>query len=508
MRSDIGGPLVTQRRTDWATKFRLAQLERQADEEKPGIDSIQPKEAPNGQTQVAKSQIAAKKQSIDFLSALDVQSAASGGQWKLEEGKLICEGAERGGARLTFGSIPFKQYDLQVKFIPMGNRGGTVFTDIIFTLPTVRAPVAVRQTLDGSVLIGFWQSGKDGFEDSLLTAPIPGRLQVGRLYSLDVEVRGEDTVTVLLDGQAVLSLNALPDVRRSSLNPSPLLLTLSPKVRVVLERCVVTEGEETIGQGEPQAGDVGIAEVINSIGMKLKLIPAGEFMMGSPVTEEGRLEDELQHRVRITKPFYLGVYEVTQAEYERVMGTNPSWHSENGKKADIVAGLDTSRFPVENVSWEEAVEFCRKLSALAEEKAAGRLYRLPTEAEWEYACRAGTTTRYSFGDDDASIGRYGWYGDNSDNRTHPVGEKEPNAWGLYDMYGNVFDWCQDWYDSGYYENSPTDDPNGPSSGTERALRGTSCGCPPHRTAHRQSRPPQQRTPIWGFRVAADIAQAE
>ena len=150
--------------------------------------------------------------------------------------------------------------------------------------------------------------------------------------------------------------------------------------------------------------------------MKLVLIPPGEFMMGSPkelIEEElnARWNDKWykerlpgegpQHRVRITKPFYLGMYVVTQEEYQRVMGTNPSEFSATGKGKDKVAGQDTKRFPVEKVSWDDAVEFCRKLSDMPEEKAAGRMYRLPSEAQWEYACRAGSTGRYSFSSGDS-----------------------------------------------------------------------------------------------------------
>ena len=135
--------------------------------------------------------------------------------------------------------------------------------------------------------------------------------------------------------------------------------------------------------------------VTNSIGMKLRLIPAGEFMMGSPATEKDRDDDETQHRVTITKTFYLGVTEVTQEQYQKVMGKNPS-HFKGPQN------------PVETVSWDDAVEFCRKLSAMPAEKTAGHVYRLPTEAEWEYACRAGTTTAYGFGDDRSGLGVYGW----------------------------------------------------------------------------------------------------
>ncbi|MGA2622049.1 MAG: SUMF1/EgtB/PvdO family nonheme iron enzyme, partial [Thermoguttaceae bacterium] len=239
-------------------------------------------------------------------------------------------------------------------------------------------------------------------------------------------------------------------------------------------------------------------EITNSIGMKLVLIPPGEFEMGSPkeiIDEELRAHGGDQwwaerlpgegprHHVRITQPFYLGVYEVTQGEYERVMGTNPSEFSATGKEKDKVAGQDPKRFPVECVSWDDCVEFCRKLSALPEEKAAGRWYGLPTEAQWEYACRAGSTGRFNFSpvsraipreNDENGLTDYGWFKGNSEDRTHAVGSKPANAWGLYDMHGNVWEWCQDWYDARYYGVAPTADPTGPPGGSCRVLRGGSC----------------------------------
>ena len=238
-------------------------------------------------------------------------------------------------------------------------------------------------------------------------------------------------------------------------------------------------------------------ELTNSIGMKLVLIPPGEFMMGSPkelIADElrtrasdgwytGHLAGEgPQHRVRITKPFYLATDLVTQGEYQQVMGTNPSGFSATGRNKDKVAGQNTKRFPVECVSWDEAVEFCRRLTEMPEEKAGGRTYRLPSEAQWEYACRAGSTGRYSFNSarsrapkehEEHELSHYGWYGysDNADGMTHAVGGKWPGAWGLYDMYGNVWEWCQDWYDKDYYAKSPADDPAGPLGGSFRVLRG-------------------------------------
>ena len=185
----------------------------------------------------------------------------------------------------------------------------------------------------------------------------------------------------------------------------------------------------------------------NSVGMKFVLIPAGEFMMGSLASEEGRRSDEgPQHQVRITKPFYMGMYEVTQAEYEQVMGENPSMHprltvSQIIEQADDPSrGPNRSRLPVESVSWADAVEFCDRLSAMQRERGGGRAYRLPTEAEWEYGCRAGTTTAYPFGDDASRLRHNAWFKENSgDVGVHEAGLKRPNPFGLYDMNGNVWE---------------------------------------------------------------------
>ena len=193
----------------------------------------------------------------------------------------------------------------------------------------------------------------------------------------------------------------------------------------------------------------------NSIGMKFVLVPAGTFQMGSTKDEQpDRGDDERQHWVTISRPFYLQTTEVTQGQYQRVMRKNPShFHGENR--------------PVERVSWDDAQKFIKKLNQMEKTDK----YRLPTEAEWEYACRAGSTTRFCFGDDEAKLGEYAWYGENSGSKTRPVKQKKPNAWGLFDMHGNVYEWCQDWY--GEYPAGPVTDPTGPASGRGRVLRGGS-----------------------------------
>jgi formylglycine-generating enzyme required for sulfatase activity len=177
-------------------------------------------------------------------------------------------------------------------------------------------------------------------------------------------------------------------------------------------------------------------------------IEPGEFMMGSE-SGDADADEKPVHRVRISRPFEMGKYEVTQAQWEAVTGSNPSYF----KGADL---------PVERVSWDDAQQFIQKLNAQND----GHIYRLPTEAEWEYACRAGSTGDYA-----GNLDAMGWYDKNSGHKTNPVGQKQPNAWGLYDMHGNVWEWCQDWYGENYYAQSPGADPQGPASGSGRVTRG-------------------------------------
>ena len=252
--------------------------------------------------------------------------------------------------------------------------------------------------------------------------------------------------------------------------------------------------------------------ITNAIGMKLTLIPAGKFMMGSPAAEAERDDEELQHEVAISKPFYLGVYEVTQGQYEKVMGKNPAHFRQGGD------------YPIEQVRLAEALTFCRNLSDLPAEKKAGRVYRLPTEAEWEYACRAGATTVFHFGNalssKQANFNGLYPYGDapkgDKLQKTTKVGSYTPNAWGLYDMHGNVAEWCSDWYDPDYYKSSPKQDPRGPAKGVLKTdyedffyvVRG---GCwldeaRACRAAYRFRLQPSEQYRWVGFRVAFGVSK--
>jgi eukaryotic-like serine/threonine-protein kinase len=258
-------------------------------------------------------------------------------------------------------------------------------------------------------------------------------------------------------------------------------------------------------------------EIVNSFDMRLKLIKPGTFLMGSPKGEAGQSDDEQpQHSVEITRPFYLGVYPVTQAEYVQVTSQkNPSWFSKEGRGKSAVEGLDTSRFPVESVSWDEAAAFCEALNRLEAKKPAGWKYALPTEAEWEYACRAGSKTTYFFGGDAENLGNYAWYngnsesrthavGTSSESRTHAVGTRMANPWGLYDMGGNVRQWCADWYAKDYYASSPNKDPQYliNDSAQARVLRGGSWayGAEYCRAAFRSGIAPGSRISDFGLRV--------
>jgi formylglycine-generating enzyme required for sulfatase activity len=227
----------------------------------------------------------------------------------------------------------------------------------------------------------------------------------------------------------------------------------------------------------------------NSLDMHFVLIPAGTFMMGSGIEQEGDEDEQPQHQVTLSRPFYVQTTPVTQGQWHQVMGENPSFFRECGEDC-----------PVENVSWDEVQEFIEKLNRMG----GTDQYRLPTEAEWEYACRAGSTGSFCFGEDVAELGKYGWYEENSGKSTHPVGLLKANPWGLYDVHGNACEWCQDWY--GQYPPGPVTDPQGPAVGEHRVLRGGSWDgdADDLRSAYRLRFSPGYRYNHVGFRVARNL----
>jgi len=245
-----------------------------------------------------------------------------------------------------------------------------------------------------------------------------------------------------------------------------------PVVILAALRAAASEGDEP---RKKLAVDLG-----GGVKLDMVMIPAGEFTMGDK-------ESRPAHKVKITRPFYLGAYEVTQAQWEAVMGGNPS-------------RFKGAENPVERVSWEDCQEFIKKLNA----KVGSELGRfaLPTEAQWEYACRAGSEKHYCFGGDKPGLLDYGWHVKNSRSKTEPVGAKKPNSWGLYDMHGNVAEWCQDWYGPKYYEKSRTNDPSGPARGTARVVRGGFWGASAwkSRSAYRDHNTPRRFGRHLGFRI--------
>jgi formylglycine-generating enzyme required for sulfatase activity len=236
--------------------------------------------------------------------------------------------------------------------------------------------------------------------------------------------------------------------------------------------------------------DVPPKKITNSLGMEFVYVKPGSFMMGSPANESGRYDDEMQHRVTLSKGFYMQTTEVTQGQWRAIMGSSPSKFSNCGEDC-----------PVEQVSWDDVQTFISKLNR----KKGGNRYRLPTEAEWEYAARAGSTARFCYGDDEGRLSEYAWYSGNSGGKTHPVAQKQPNAWGLYDMHGNVYEWCQDWYDKNYPSGNVTD-PTGPSSGSLRVLCGGSWSSLAEfcRSAIRYGKFSVTRNLYLGFRLVREL----
>jgi len=237
-----------------------------------------------------------------------------------------------------------------------------------------------------------------------------------------------------------------------------------------------------VALGWQEASEKTLLDLGGGVKMEFVRIKAGKFTMG----DKG---DGPAHEVTISKDYWMQTTETTQGQWEAVMGKNPSFF----KGADL---------PVETVSREECQEFLKKLNEKAKDQLKGKAAKLPTEAEWEYACRAGEKGKWCFGDDEKKLGDYAWYEKNSDHKTHPVGQKKANAWGLYDMHGNVWEWCEDWYEK--YPSEAVTDPTGPAKGESRCLRGGSWNDNgvDTRSADRYRYQPSLRFDNDGFRVAA------
>jgi len=281
-----------------------------------------------------------------------------------------------------------------------------------------------------------------------------------------------------VDFKTAVAEPAIPNPKPPEVMPATGNLLVAPFTEAKA-KAVQKEVAKSLQKEVEEVVDLG-----KGIKLEMVLIPAGKFKMGSPASEQGRSGDETQHEVTLTKPFYMGKYEVTQEQWESVMGDNPV----RGGNPSSPKG---AKLPVTGVSWKNCQEFIKKLNANTD---GG--YRLPTEAEWEYACRAGTTTAYSFGNSltrsDAN------YGSSS---TKAVGDYPANAFGLYDMHGNVFEWCEDWY--GDYPMGAVTDPKGPATGDKGVYRGGSfnSGGSKVRSSLRALNSPTAQIDYLGLRLA-------
>ena len=307
-------------------------------------------------------------------------------------------------------------------------------------------------------------------------------------------------VAVALTPKSVAPVKASPIAKAEPIKSEPLKSTTMPMVEPKISETLKSPTTSKVEPKKPEpAKSPTIPQVAapsktrtfdlgNGVNLEMVLIPAGTFMMGSPDSEVGRNEKEIQHEVTISRDFYMGTTEVTQAQWIAIMGANPS----------VFKG---GNLPVESVSWDDAVDFCKRLSDMPDQQKNGRKYRLPTEAEWEYSCRAGSKTAYSFGDSVDSLSDHEWYSFNSQKRASVVALKIPNSFGLYDIHGNNLEWCSDWYSA--YPKASMLDPSGPVSGGAHVIRG---GCWDYvavrcRSACRGWNTPSYRSNNVGFRLA-------
>jgi formylglycine-generating enzyme required for sulfatase activity len=357
--------------------------------------------------------------------------------------------------------------------------------------------------------------------DLLPSLPSAIRLSASSHHFNEVPVGDRADWTLFLSNEGgsegiVSFINGLPSEKFSLVEPPPLPLIIPPEgIQVLTVRYapdlagIKSEANLSIGTNDHdfpvysvlltgnainalQELETGFPSLIsNSLGMIFRYIPAGALLMGSPEHEPGREDDEVPHEVTLTTGFYLQTTQVTQGQWRTIMGINPSSFQNHGEDC-----------PVEQVSWYESQEFIRRLNVRGE-----GTYRLPTEAEWEYACRAGNPAALALGDitslfcePDPILDESGWYCGNSERRTHPVAQKRPNAYGLFDMHGNVCEWCQDWY--GEYAVASEKDPMGPKTGVKRVIRGGSwfSSAKTCRSASRFAWPPKEKAQFIGVRL--------
>ena len=487
---------------------------------------------------------------VDLLALIDPARDSVQGAWRMENGALVSTGTPIDKLQIRL-PLP-EEYVLELDAVPQQAAEGMLLGIVVGGRQTCVLLGTYAGTVNGLGLL----DGLNGNENS--TVNNARVFAAGATSRFVVEVR-RNSVKVTANGLEIVNWQgdpsrlsvhedwAVPDkaalflgdggevIRYTRFVLKPLADSAPPPSAIAPFNAAQARAHQ-----EAWAAHLGVpVQYENSMGMKLILIPPGEFVMGSTPEEiekalafaggekffEECIRSEApQHKVILSQPIYVGAHEVTQAEYEQIMGRNPSHFAVTGPGKDSVADLDTSTHPVEQVSWIDAAEFCEKLSAkehlsplklerpfgesVTSQKGIG--YRLPTEAQWEFACRAGTTTRYWTGDRDDGLPLAGWIGPNSGGRTHAVGELKKNPFGIYDIHGNVSEWVQDGWEASYYkqfQGKPALNPSGPSSvGSRCMLRGGRCHdaallC---RVSTRYGHESTVRNDALGFRVALSV----
>jgi serine/threonine protein kinase/formylglycine-generating enzyme required for sulfatase activity len=485
------------------------------------------------------------------------------GDWKLEAGEFFQESPQR--SLILFGDPQWTDYDIEVEAMSHGARDGHG----IILLYRAR-DYSNYQNLEvggGNASVTEASSFQKGEWSRIPGCFLKTPHEHERWYQIKIEARGP-RIRCWVDGKNLLTYrqddllqgmigfasgNALvrwrklqvtgpdgrvlwegfPNVDSTASSPIDRLAEVPGKVVVPFE-----ERQARLSQEEWAKYLQRSVVEVNSIGMKMAMIPPGVFQMGANTIErDGAIvfnghpknEELPKHEVYLSRPFMLSVTEVTQDEYAKTTGRNSSDFSPSGGKAEQVKDIGKESLPVEMVSWFDAIEFCNKLSekeglpsfydikfivhhqdggiSVADVSVMGGVgYRLPTEAEWEFACRAGTTTPFYFKFDYGTMGQYGWFG--YIDRPHGVGERKPNAFGICDMHGNVHEWCHDWF--GPYAEEKASDPSGPETGTEKVMRGGAYNyLPPYaRSAWRGRTRPGARQNNLGFRVARFVSGVE
>ena len=428
------------------------------------------------------------------------ETEAAGTLKEIKDGRLVWE-ADGKAASLALSALPAVRV-AELAGPAMAEAGGEgqrclgVFW--LYEGEPARASRALEQARAQGVDVSRYESG---FDPVLVVDTTPPGATVALNLRLEAPLRllvqRDTTYQLRVSKPGYFPETVAVEVGRGGEYRVPVVLQktkLSGALTEAFEVPIETEDQygNSIRKGADQEAGLPLEIRHRRTGLHLVLIPAGKFLLGSPDDEHGREgpQEGPLHPVEISSPFYLGKYEVTQAEWKAVMASNPSkYHAD--------------RNPVEMVSWNDCQEFVKKLNSMLGAGPGPRGFALPTEAQWEHACRAGAQSRFSFGDDSTGreLAEYAWYRSNSGGHPNWVGQKKPNAWGLYDMHGNVLEWVADWH--GTYPNTPQVDPSGPATGLRRSIRNGGCKHSHQdlRCAKRHGGPPHEGYFDLGFRVA-------